>query len=698
MSVCHLLWPITELHHGLSQLAKRCGSSASIVEPSTRWSLTRHPNEWLREHSEKVDLSAQRVELSLGELSRKANKLGPCLIRLSDDEHNPGFLIVTATHRRGLDILNPKGTIQRISYTQLMDGFIHWLKPRSRGNVDNVIERFTQSAGELSPDLQKKLFLSLMSAVQINQIWTITSKEKNSVLSELKTRGAIRHLTGFLFGLVTTQLFFIISWYVLGDNVLSGRIGTDWLAIWLILLSGYLVSRLYARKKQLELSLLISVLIKRRMLVGMTSMPLEAVKHDGPCHLLTRCYESGEFESASIGLVLGSISAVTSLFIAIATLITMQLWGLFSAFIIVTIIAIFVMWRLYNIEARWTKGRIELTHSLAELMIGQRTRRIQEAPSQRHQAEDKKLNNYIHLQQERDTLQVIYSLIPSTWNVLGLGVLLFSFATNSQINNLPVSAGIWLLISAAITQMSGIYLQVIRVAVAWTTISPLLKTPTPHKACKGELTLPEHINCERMLEIRDVAYCYPERKTNVLDGCMLQLSNTDKVILEGRSGSGKSTLISLLTGIRPATRGSILLGGIEQNMVAKSQWGQRVVMVPQYHENYLFTESLAFNLLLGTQWPAEPEQLKQARQICHELGLSNLLNKMPSELMQVVGEMGWSLSHGEKSRVFVARAILQRPDLIILDESLASLDPENTHKVLACIEKHCKAVIIVAHP
>ena len=170
------------------------------------------------------------------------------------------------------------------------------------------------------------------------------------------------------------------------------------------------------------------------------------------------------------------------------------------------------------------------------------------------------------------------------------------------------------------------------------------------------------------------------------------------ILIFGNSGSGKSTLISLLTGIRPSTRGSILLGGIEQNMVAKEQWGERVVMVPQYHENYLFTETLAFNLLLGTEWPAEPEQLEHARMICHELGLSSLLNKMPSEMMQVVGEMGWTLSHGEKSRVFVARAILQRPDLIILDESLASLDPENTHRVLACEEKHCKAVIIVAHP
>jgi ATP-binding cassette subfamily B protein len=276
--------------------------------------------------------------------------------------------------------------------------------------------------------------------------------------------------------------------------------------------------------------------------------------------------------------------------------------------------------------------------------------------------------------------------------------LLFGFATNGSIVNLPIGAGLWLLISAAITQLSSVYIQVVRVAVAWKTIEPLLTKERPRHQHDGELTIPANIESQRLLEVRDVAYRYPGRNVNVLDGCTLQLGSSDKVILEGHSGSGKSTLISLLTGIRPSTRGSILLGGIEQNMVAKEQWGERVVMVPQYHENYLFTETLAFNLLLGTEWPAEPEQLEHARMICHELGLSSLLNKMPSEMMQVVGEMGWTLSHGEKSRVFVARAILQRPDLIILDESLASLDPENTHRVLACVEKHCKAVIIVAHP
>ncbi|NQZ11660.1 MAG: ATP-binding cassette domain-containing protein [Algicola sp.] len=698
MKMNAFLWHEHDLQQGLSMLGVHMGSTNTLQKPSVRWDLAKNPNEWLHEQGEKIDLNAQRVELPFGELQEKVVNLGPCLIKLTDDDDLSAYLVVASTNRRGIKVFTSDGTIVKLTINELIDGFIHWLQLKTKGNVDRVIERFKQSAGELSEDLQRKLFVSLMSAYPINQIWTFSAIEKDSVVAELKVQGAYRYLYGFLVGLLSSQLFFVTSWFVLGSNVLAGRAGTDWLPIWSILLFGYLVSRLYTRKKQQALSLLISLLIKKRMLKGMTHMPLELVKKDGPCNLLTRCYESGQFESASVGLVLNCISSFVALFISMIAMIGLQMWGLLSVFLLVGVVTVFVMVRLYQIEAQWTSGRLALTHSLAELMIGQRTRRVQEAKHLRHKTEDGKLNHYIGLQQQRDTLQVIYSLIPSSWNVLGLGVLLLGFATDSSAVGLPVGAGLWLLVTVTVTQLSSIYLQVIRVAVAWTTIAPLLSKEPQSKQQNKSLTFPANIESDRLLEVRDVAYSYPGRDINVLDGVNLQLSSTDKIILEGQSGSGKSTLISLLTGIRPASRGSILLNGVEQNMVSKEQWGERVVMVPQYHENYLFTETMAFNLLLGTEWPAEPEQLEEARMICHELGLTSLLKKMPSEMMQVVGEMGWTLSHGEKSRIYVARAVLQKPDLIILDESLASLDPENSHKVLACIEKHCKAVIIVAHP
>jgi ATP-binding cassette subfamily B protein len=78
--------------------------------------------------------------------------------------------------------------------------------------------------------------------------------------------------------------------------------------------------------------------------------------------------------------------------------------------------------------------------------------------------------------------------------------------------------------------------------------------------------------------------------------------------------------------------------------------------------------------------------------------LGNLLDRMPSGLLQMVGDGGWQLSHGERSRIFVARALLQNPELIILDESFGSLDPETLHRALEYTLERAQSLVVIAHP
>jgi ATP-binding cassette subfamily B protein len=119
---------------------------------------------------------------------------------------------------------------------------------------------------------------------------------------------------------------------------------------------------------------------------------------------------------------------------------------------------------------------------------------------------------------------------------------------------------------------------------------------------------------------------------------------------------------------------------------------------PQFHENHILTGSLAFNLLMGRKWPASAEDVMKARALCVELGLGALLDRMPAGLMQQVGETGWQLSHGERSRVFLARALLQDARLTILDESFAALDPETLKACLKSADAHARTLVVIAHP
>jgi ATP-binding cassette subfamily B protein len=71
---------------------------------------------------------------------------------------------------------------------------------------------------------------------------------------------------------------------------------------------------------------------------------------------------------------------------------------------------------------------------------------------------------------------------------------------------------------------------------------------------------------------------------------------------------------------------------------------------------------------------------------------------MPSGLQQRVGEAGWKLSHGEQSRLFMARALLQGAEVVVLDESFAALDPETLRRALECAFRRCPSLIVIAHP
>ncbi len=75
-----------------------------------------------------------------------------------------------------------------------------------------------------------------------------------------------------------------------------------------------------------------------------------------------------------------------------------------------------------------------------------------------------------------------------------------------------------------------------------------------------------------------------------------------------------------------------------------------------------------------------------------------MIDAMPGGLFQLVGQTGWRLSHGEASRIFVARALLQEPEVLIMDESLAALDPELLIRCAACVRKRADTLVLIAHP
>jgi ATP-binding cassette subfamily B protein len=183
-----------------------------------------------------------------------------------------------------------------------------------------------------------------------------------------------------------------------------------------------------------------------------------------------------------------------------------------------------------------------------------------------------------------------------------------------------------------------------------------------------------------------------------LNSLGLRIARGDWVLLEGESGRGKSTLVSILAGLREPNSGLLTSGSVDRKTLGSRAWRKRIAAAPQYHENHILSGTLAFNLLLGREWPPSNEDLTEAAKVCRELGLGELLERMPGGLFQMVGETGWQLSQGERSRVFLARALLQQSEMVILDESFAALDPENLRQAMECTLRRARTLMVVAHP
>ena len=139
------------------------------------------------------------------------------------------------------------------------------------------------------------------------------------------------------------------------------------------------------------------------------------------------------------------------------------------------------------------------------------------------------------------------------------------------------------------------------------------------------------------------------------------------------------------------------LDGVDRHTVGNDVWRRRVTYVPQAGDNHVVSDSLAFNLMMGCVWPPVRGDYQRADRLIDDLGLRDVVENMPAELGQMIGDNGWRLSQGELARVYLGRALMQSPSLLIADEVLGALDPGTAHRVLDCLEAHADKLILIAH-
>jgi len=194
------------------------------------------------------------------------------------------------------------------------------------------------------------------------------------------------------------------------------------------------------------------------------------------------------------------------------------------------------------------------------------------------------------------------------------------------------------------------------------------------------------------IEIADMVFRYPGTRGR-LSIARLNIQAGEQIAMVGENGGGKSTLAKLLVRLYDANAGSILMAGRDLRQIEIESLREHVCYASSYTP--LFDTTLAGNLRMGKATASDGE----LRAVLDDVGLTAWIRTLPSGLDQPVRSGGFGLSNGQRQRLGIARAILQHPRILILDEATSSLDSRSEQNLLSRLQDVLpgSTLIVISH-
>lgn len=699
-------WPLSAAGEAMEALARAHGLAPASGEG---WRVPVDQNgmdawldvdAWLEWAGQRLGIEACPVGAKVREIPMFLAHGGPALIRL-DAKGQPGFLALDGTRHGRPAFLCPDGRRATADASSLAAWLSRGHSERLRPEVARVLDA-AGIAADRAAQVGAAIIAERIGSEEVAGLTLLRLPARAGFLKQFRqARLPLRlaQVIGLFVLLYGAELW---SWNLIGGATLSGRLDWGWLTAWLLLAFTMMPGRLMAGWNEAMFSLETGRLVKSRLMAGALAMPPDAVKRQGVGALIGKVMESQALEGLALGGAFSVLVGAVELgfaFWVLAMGAAPQSQGLLLAgFVLLTLGMGF---QYHRRIAAWTTARLGMTNYLVEAMVGHRTRLAQERAGRRDLAEDRQLAHYLDSARAMDGTALRFgSGLAVAWLVLALLALGPALAAPAAPGAplLAVSLGGMMLAQRALSAVGSGLSSLSRAGFAWGQVGSIFRAG--HRSEPTGLAVPDRPGSLRsgpVIETQNLSFAYEGAGKAALDGVDLAIAAGDRILIEGPSGGGKSTLANILTGLRKSDGGLLLLDGLDRHTIGED-WHRRVTAAPQFHDNHVLTGTLAFNLLMGRQWPPSEADLKAAESLCERLGLGDLLRKMPGGLHQQVGETGWQLSHGERSRIFLARALLQRAQVTILDESFASLDPATMDQCLTTALDEAETLVVIAHP
>jgi ATP-binding cassette, subfamily B, bacterial len=718
-----IAWSATRLGEMVENLARRSGlisHPARLAQPpeALLQASSQVISQWIDNAAASIGLESEPVNVLYAEVDQFLLFSWPAIIRLPGaiDQGEPRFIGLLSSAGSRATILGADLRTHRMPVAELRALLCATYEAPMGGLIDQVLLD-AEVPEERREKARAAILRDQLGALRIEAGWMLRLPPGASLgrqFGQARTYRPVAILLGMYF---IQQLLAILTWFVIGRGIFQGVFDLGWLMAWAILLLAIIPIQVIVNDAQTELSMDSGAIFKQRLLGGTLKLDIEEIRHQGMGQFLGRVMESEAVEMLAVSGGFMALLSFVMLFFAFSILMrgaggAAQAWTL----VIWVGLVLVVLWRYYLTNREWTVAYREMTNDLVENMVGHRTRLVQQDHNHWHDEEDETLDRYLRLSESMDQVGMqINAIISRGWTLVGLTGTAIAFVTLAPSPQLlAVSLGGVLFAAQGLAQLANGSQSLISLLTAWQQVGPLFKAASRPREVTALGFVPaqdlsqagqdmrqlaqNEAQQQPVLVARDLVFRYRQHGKPVLQDCSLQIFRGDHVLLEGPSGGGKSTLAAVLTGLRLPESGSLLLWGFDRQILGPEEWRRRVVMAPQFQENYVFSDTFAFNLLMGRRWPPQQEDLVEAEEICRDLGLGEVLDRMPSGFQQILGESGWQLSHGERSRLFIARTLLQKADLVILDESFGALDPENLYRSLQCVLNRARTLLVIAHP
>lgn len=239
-------------------------------------------------------------------------------------------------------------------------------------------------------------------------------------------------------------------------------------------------------------------------------------------------------------------------------------------------------------------------------------------------------------------------------------------------------------------QVAGLMMQFHNARTSLNSIDNYMKMPVEHEADREFVSRPD---LRGAIEFRNVSFSYPGSEQASLSGVSFSLRPGERVGIIGRIGSGKTTLEKLVLGLYQPSEGSVLIDGVDARQIDPVDLRRAIGHVPQ--DPMLFYGSLKHNLLVGAPFADESDMLHAAR----IAGVDEFVARNPKGYDMLVGERGESLSGGQRQSIAVARALINDPAILLLDEPSSNLDNQSEAQLKRRLEEAAqdKTILLVTH-